>query len=120
MATGKVLGDQGEKIAMEYLKKKGYEILAANYRVRGGELDLVATQGTQLVFCEVKTRNSLKMGLPIEAVTWGKQRRILHAARCYVLQEAPFHSGIRFDVIQVMPGNCPPVLHMENAFGDET
>ncbi len=120
MATGKVLGDQGEKMAMEYLKKKGYEILAANYRVRGGELDLVATQGTNLVFCEVKTRNSLKMDLPIEAVNWEKQRRIIHAARCYVLQEAPVHHGIRFDVIQVMPGGCPSVLHMENAFGEET
>ncbi|NCA78144.1 MAG: YraN family protein [Alphaproteobacteria bacterium] len=120
MATGKVLGDQGEKMAMEYLKKKGYEILAANYRVRGGELDLVATQGKQLVFCEVKTRNSLKMGLPIEAVNREKQRRILRAARCYILWEAPAHSGIRFDVIQVMPGSCPPIMHTENAFGDET
>ncbi len=120
MATGKVLGDQGEKMAKEYLKKKGYEILAANYRVRGGELDLVVIKGKQLVFCEVKTRNSRKMGLPIEAVNREKQRRILHAARCYILWAAPVHSSIRFDVIQVMPGDCPPVLHMENAFGDET
>ena len=120
MVTGKVLGDLGEKMAAEYLREKGYEILVANYRVRGGELDLVATRGEQLVFCEVKTRNSQKMGLPVEAVNREKQRRILHAARCYILREAPVHRGIRFDVIQVMPENCPPILHMENAFGDET
>ncbi len=119
MPTGKALGRLGEQMASEYLSRKGYKILATNYKVRGGELDLVAIKDETLVFCEVKTRNSEKTGLPVEAVTPEKQRKILHVAKCFLLREAPVYRGLRFDVIQVMPGRVPPICHMEDAFGEE-
>lgn len=80
----KQTGDHGEDIACEYLKGQGYSILERNYRIQGGEIDIVAKEGETLVFIEVKTRHSRDYGLPKESMTPWKVRHLLKTARFYV------------------------------------
>ncbi len=82
--TKQTTGNYGETLACEYLKKQGYSILERNYRIRGGEIDIVAKEGSTLVFVEVKTRWSYEYGLPVESVTPWKIRSLLKTARFYV------------------------------------
>lgn len=63
------LGKSGEEAVAEYLKKNGYKILSKNYRCKLGEIDLIARDGKNLVFIEVKTRSGLRYGSPAAAVT---------------------------------------------------
>lgn len=78
------IGNQGENLACEYLKKQGYKILERNYRIRGGEIDIVARDGQYLVFVEVKTRYSHEYGLPIESITPWKIKHLLKTAKFYL------------------------------------
>ncbi|MBI2196587.1 YraN family protein [Candidatus Daviesbacteria bacterium] len=77
-------GNYGEKIAYKYLQKLGYKILERNYRIRGGEIDIVAKDGETLVFAEVKTRWSHEYGLPAESMTPWKIKYLLKTAMFYV------------------------------------
>lgn len=119
--TTKAIGDRGEKIAANYLRRKGYRILCRNFRSAHGEIDLVAATRDCLVFVEVKTRKDDEMrferyGLPCEAVDKTKQRHILYTARIY-LEKRPTDKAVRFDVIEVYLGESARVNHIENAFG---
>ncbi len=78
------IGNKGEDLASEFLKKQGYKILERNYRIRGGEIDIVGRDGETLVFIEVKTRYSHEYGLPNESVTAWKIRYLLKTARFYI------------------------------------
>ena len=69
-------GREGERIAVDYLTEKGYRILRRNYRFGRGEIDIIAQDGTELVFVEVKTRRTSAFGEPEEAVTPKKQSQI--------------------------------------------
>ena len=91
-------GRQGEDCAARFLERKGYRILARNYRTRFGEIDLIAQQGEFLAFVEVKTRTENGWGRPAEAVSAAKQRRILLAAQEY-LQLVACEWQPRFDVV---------------------
>jgi putative endonuclease len=107
------LGASGERLAAAWYETNGYEVVARNWRCRQGELDLVLRKGRQLVFCEVKTRTSDAFGIPAEAVTRTKQRRIRVLASRF-LDEMPFRAaGIRFDVASVMLGRVEVI---EGAF----
>ena len=98
----RALGAQGEDQAAGWYQARGYEILARNWRVREGELDLVARLGRLVVFCEVKTRTSVAFGAPVEAVTRAKQLRLRRLAAVW-LREAGCRAGqLRFDVASVM------------------
>lgn len=77
-------GDYGESIACKYLQNQGYQILEKNYRIRGGEIDIVGRDGGTLVFIEVKTRYSHEYGLPKESMTPWKIRVLLKTARFYI------------------------------------
>lgn len=77
-------GNYGEDLACEYLKKKGYAIIERNYRIRGGEIDIVVRDGETLVFVEVKTRYSRDFGPPAESMTFWKIRALLKTAKFYV------------------------------------
>ncbi len=77
------IGNQGENLACEHLKKQGYKILERNYRIRGGEIDIVAREGNTLVFVEVKTRWSHDYGLPVESMTPWKIKALLKTAKFY-------------------------------------
>jgi putative endonuclease len=112
------LGKRGEEAAARYLSEKGLRILERGYRVRCGEIDLIARDGDELVFVEVKTRRSLRCGDPLEAVTETKRRRILRAASLYLQSTGSWDSPCRFDIVAVRfgPGGAEEVEHLRAAF----
>ncbi len=112
------LGDRGEEAAARYLAKRGFRILERGFRARCGEIDLIAREGEDLVFVEVKTRRSLRCGDPLEAVTGTKRRRILRAAALYLQSRGSWESPCRFDLVAVRfgPGGSEEVEHVRGAF----
>lgn len=94
-------GAVGEAIAARFLREKRYKILAANYRCRFGEVDIIAADKAYIVFVEVKTRRADALFSPREAVTQAKQRRILQTASVF-LSRYPSSLQPRFDVIEVV------------------
>jgi putative endonuclease len=96
----KGLGNKGEKSAVKYLKAQGYKILATNYRTPFGEADIIAADGDEVVFTEVKTRTSDSFGTPAEAVVSAKQRRYKRIAQFYWMETGK-EPNARFDVLEV-------------------
>jgi putative endonuclease len=96
------LGEKGESLAEAYLTKKGYQILERNFRNRYGEIDLIARDKDEIVFVEVKARNSCCHGLPCEAVNLRKQRKIQGVAEYYLLVTGNTHRSCRMDVVEVL------------------
>lgn len=76
-------GKYGEDLAVSFLRKQGYKIIERNFRIRGGEIDIVAVDGRTLVYVEVKTRTSHQFGLPEESVTAHKIKFLERAAKFY-------------------------------------
>lgn len=118
--TTKDIGTKGEKIAADYLKKRGYKIIAQNVRSAHGEIDIIAENKEFLVFAEVKTRSDnpkyfAEYGLPCEAVNKNKQQHILYTARVY-LETHPTDKAIRLDVLEIYLGTHARVNHIEDAF----
>ena len=117
----KAAGRLGENAAANFLRKKGYKILERNYTAKVGEIDLVVSFQGIIIFVEVKTRGNTEFGLPCEAVTFSKQRKILKTATYYMM-EHKMESDIRFDVVEVytIPKgkriHIRSVNHIENAF----
>jgi len=114
-------GRDAEERAAEYLERLGYRIIGRNVRVgRLGEIDLVAYDGEVLVFIEVKARSSKRFGLPEDALTLRKQRRLLEVARAYLSLSGLEGIVCRFDVIALELGAQPPAIRLyRNAFGSE-
>jgi putative endonuclease len=98
------LGAAGEEQAARWYEANGYSVVARNWRCPDGELDLVAVRGRTLVFCEVKTRSSAAFGVPAEAVTREKQRRLRGLALAWIEAEQVRPREIRFDVASVLAG----------------
>ena len=96
--TTKEIGDFGEKAAEDYLVEMDYLILERNYRLKFGEIDIIAAKDGGLVFVEVKTRKSNLFGEPSEYVDRKKQERVKKAAMVYADVE---NNDMRFDVIEV-------------------
>lgn len=113
-SRAKLTGARGEQKAAEFLRKKGYEIVGLNYRVRGGEIDVIAQNHRYLVFAEVKTRASGSFALAREYVTAAKQRKLIFAAELY-LASNPTKLQPRFDVIEIY-NDSGSINHIENAF----
>jgi len=95
------VGSTGESIACRFLKDKGYKIIEKNFRCRSGEIDIVAMDGEDLCFIEVKMRKSSSYGPPYLAVTPQKQKQISIAALNYLKKTTLKYSGIRFDVVSI-------------------
>lgn len=95
------LGRTGERLAAEALARRGYRILERNFRCCYGEIDLIAEDGHELVFVEVKTRRGTAFGLPEEAVTPRKQRKLLEIATYYLDLHACSDRVWRVDVVAV-------------------
>lgn len=95
------LGSQGEKIAQDFLKKKGYRLLDTNFRSREGEIDIVARKGKCLVFVEVRTRSSQSFGTPEESITSTKKERLIRLALAYLQGHPSPHSDWRIDMVAV-------------------
>lgn len=115
-------GLEGEEIAAEHLRAKGYAILHRRFRYRNGELDIVARHGRMIVFAEVKTINLKKnpdkpFGDPETWLTEKKKQSLYHCAE-YYLGKHGFHDiDCRFDLITVrLFADHPEVNHIENAF----
>lgn len=112
------LGQLGEQLACEFLQDHGYTILARNWRANRVELDVVAQIGTTLVFCEVKTRRSVRQGLPIEAVTPQKLQNFRKAALSWLIENRVTHQQIRFDVIGIIfSANTEPIISHVQGIG---
>lgn len=97
----KQVGDFGQKIAAEFLAKRGYQILAQKYFTREGEIDLVGEKDGQLVFFEVKTRLSDKFGLPEEAIDNQKKEKMIQAGLKYFEENQIEHDNYRFDCVAI-------------------
>lgn len=115
----KRIGDFGEAAAADYLMEMDYEILEKNFRLKFGEIDIIAEKNGCIVFAEVKTRKNNIFGEPSEYVDREKQKRIKKAAACYADLQ---NDEVRFDVIEVFYENKGDMLfltkvnHIENAF----
>jgi putative endonuclease len=97
------LGASGEALAAAWYEANGYTVLARNWKVRAGELDLIVQRGRLVVFCEVKTRSTLAFGSPAEAVGAEKRNRLRHLAALWLDTDAPRRPAeIRFDVATVV------------------
>jgi putative endonuclease len=114
------LGQAGETMAAQHLMRRGFNILERNFRTRWGELDIVAFDGRELVFCEVKTRRA-GPGWPLEAVHPRKRSQVRRMASSW-LRERPNHPyarAIRFDAIGIRldgAGRLVSLEHLEGAF----
>jgi putative endonuclease len=114
------LGARGEHLAAEHLERRGLRVLERNYRTRLGELDLVAFDGTRLVFCEVKTRRA-GSGAPWDALGGLKQARVRAMARQWLAErtDRPHAPELRFDAIGITidaRGRLVALEHLEGAF----
>jgi putative endonuclease len=111
------LGKSGEDLACRELERRGYAIVARRFRVRSGELDIIARDGAVLVFVEVKTRSGRRFGEAAEAVTFAKQRRMALLANEYLLRHRMSDCPCRFDVVSVNVGTeGADVELIQNAF----
>jgi putative endonuclease len=112
------LGEWGEDLAAGYLQRAGLTVLARNWRCVHGELDIVATEGSTVVFCEVKTRSGVGFGPPAEAVVAAKVRRIRRSAAAWLAQAGRGWPDLRFDVVSVVrPAAGEPIVeHVRGAF----
>ena len=109
----RAFGSDGESAACAYLQGRGWRILARNVRRGPGEIDVIARRGLLTAFVEVKRRSSEAFGAPAEAVNPQKQRRIAQAAAIWAQENGVSDSALRFDVIEILPGN---IRHIEGAF----
>jgi putative endonuclease len=112
-----LLGQQGEKLAEQYLKRKGYKLVQRNYRCLSGEVDLIVLDRRVIVFVEVKTRTDDRFGTPFEAVEMRKQQKMIRAAQFFLHEKGLHQREARFDVVGISwPAGEPVVEHIENAF----
>ena len=116
----RLLGRWGEDRAADYLRNKGFHIVAANWRCRFGELDLIAADDTYLCFVEVKLRKSAAYGSAAASVDRHKQDRLRTAATLY-LSRHPTDLQPRFDVMDIyaprgIDTSQPELIHLENVF----
>lgn len=119
----KLLGRWGEAAAAEYLRKKGYRLLASGYRTKIGEIDLIAEDRKNIIFVEVKTRRDDGYAQARDAVTYRKQGKIINTAKIY-LQTHRTDKEPRLDVIEVYAPEGtdtkkPKIIHIENAFTED-
>ena len=115
----KAIGAEGERIAVRFLKKKGYKILQRNYRSKGGEIDIICYDHGCIVFVEVKTRFSNAYGAPELAVNEAKRRQIIKTASHYTAQKKIEGVDLRFDVVSVFhspDAKRPAITLFKNAF----
>lgn len=120
MAISKLTGAWGEALAAEYLRKKGYKIIASGFHSRFGEIDLIAQNRKYLVFAEVKLRKSFRFAAAREYVDTRKQDKLRLTASIYLSQN-PTKLQPRFDVLEIYAPEgtatvSPEINHLEDAF----
>ena len=113
-----VTGQTGESVTAAYLQDLGWQILASRFRCYGGEVDLIAKDGSTLAFVEVKSRRGKKFGSAAESVDKRKRQRLMTAVNFYLSQTGSFDCLCRFDVAEVQFGRdgLASVNLIQNAF----
>lgn len=101
--SSKSIGSEGEELAAHFLKKRGYTIIAKNYRTKFGEIDLIARDGDAIAFIEVKLRSGKSYGEPAEAVDHRKRSQISKVALYYLTREKSENTICRFDTVLLLP-----------------
>lgn len=118
MAAKDALGRRGEDIAARHLVVAGLEVVERNWRCSQGEIDIVAREGTELVFVEVKTRSSVAYGHPLEAITPTKLARLRRLAGAWCEAHPDQRGSVRIDAIAVIAPAAAPaqVEHLRGVF----
>ena len=110
-------GREGEDAALAVYRRRGFDLVARNWRCRIGELDLIVTRGDMLVFCEVKTRRGSGFGGGYEAVTGRKRTKVRAITEAFLVSTRSRPGSIRFDVASVTLGAGGPEVELfEDAF----
>jgi putative endonuclease len=110
-------GIRGEDLAVRALEREGYAIVARRYRVRAGEIDIVAREGACLVFVEVKARRTSRFGGGLAAITPRKRRKIVAVAADFLARHRIGRVTCRFDVVAIaLDDDAPRVEIIRNAF----
>lgn len=107
----------GEEFAKDFLERNDYYILERNFRCKIGEIDIIAYDKKEEVIAsvEVKTRRSIKYGMPKEAVDKKKQKHIVSATKYYLLVNKLMNYKVRFDVIEIYLTGCTyKINHIKN------
>jgi putative endonuclease len=116
MAAHNDLGKKGEKLAMEFLLKKGYKIVSRNFKFQKAEVDIIARKGRTLAIIEVKTRSTPDFGNPQEFVK-AKQIQNLVKAIDYFVSEHNLDVEVRFDIVAIIKNKIETrIEHLEDAF----
>ena len=110
------LGNKGEKLAADFLKNAGMEILNKNFRYGHKEIDIIAKDEDTIVFVEVRARKSAKFGSAEESVTSRKQKLLIEAANFFISKNQLDCEGFRFDVVAIDMKAGSKILHIKNAF----
>ena len=105
----KKLGRLGEKIALKYLENLGYTLLHRNFSMRGGELDLIMSHNSRIIFFEIKTRRAAmqaasgapKFGFADEQIGWRQRLTLVHSARAFLHLKSLAHCSWQFDLISI-------------------
>ena len=118
MAAKDLLGRRGEDLAATFLAAAGYLVIDRNWRCSQGEIDIVAVDGADTVFVEVKTRSSVAFGHPFEAITPQKLARIRRLAAAWCAVNPGDHRSIRIDAISVIAPSegSPQIDHLTRVF----
>jgi len=116
--SSRAKGSKGEEIVRDYLRKQGMKILDMNFRVKIGEIDIIAKEKDTLVFVEVKSATSVNFGNPLGWVTPQKQQRIVRVSQWYLMNKGLHNASIRFDVVSVDPDR--KICHVRDAFRPES
>ena len=110
MAQKIELGRAGERLIADYLTKKGYSVIDRNWRIKSGEIDLIAsTPEGVIVFIEVKTRSSESFGHPLEAINSEKQSRLMRLALAWLLANKKWNNPYRIDCAAVIMDTPPRI-----------
>tara|TARA_B100000780_G_scaffold272646_1_gene235146 strand:+ start:1158 stop:1517 length:360 start_codon:yes stop_codon:yes gene_type:complete len=116
MAKHYELGKQGEQLAIDYLIKKGYKIVARNWRFQKAEIDIIAIREEILVSVEVKTRSTNEFGNPQDFVNPKKIKLMVMAMNEYVLRK-DLNLEVRFDIIAITKNKLDfDIQHLQDAF----
>ena len=118
MADKDALGRRGEQLAADYLTAQGLHVIERNWRCSLGEIDLVAREGAETVFVEVKTRAGLGYGHPLEAITAAKLARLRRLAAAWCEAHPGAAASIRIDAVAVVASRSAPVRieHLRRVF----
>ena len=118
MAAKDALGRRGEQLAASFLEGAGLTIVERNWRCPLGEIDLVARDGDELVFVEVKTRSSIAFGHPLEAITAIKLARLRRLAAAWCEANPGNHDRIRIDALAIVAPHGGPIdiEHLRRVF----